>query len=194
MGGSVMTTIILGNKDQINFHSALYDVAYLDFMGDAKESDKLIFASATDYNLSAIDLETQEVYIPAHKLNENMDTSNNTYVYFDLENYPFFQAAQAIIKREEKPKGVLRYRRTVEESVGEAFFVSDFCVLTSLLGEPEDIKVRRTNASVMPVHMIALVDFGVVRWHILNIRFLIKRALNWSGAGLAILLILIVMI
>ena len=49
-----------------------------------------------------------EVYIPSTGL--TTDNKNlGWHVYFDLENYPFYQKAKEIIGKEDKPKGVFRF-------------------------------------------------------------------------------------
>src|SRR5690625_5845764 len=48
-------------------------------------------------------------------------------------------------------------KKEVEE---EALFASDLYILTELLGEPRDIKVRKTDAAVIPTHTIVMVNFG----------------------------------
>src|SRR5690625_7290165 len=103
--------------------------------------------------------QTDDVYIPSHQLTAAQDSSQNIYVYFDLDNYPFYQAAQAVIEKKDKPKGVFRYRRMIKEVEEEALFASDLYILTELLGEPRDIKVRKTDAAVIPTHNIVMVNF-----------------------------------
>lgn len=155
-----MTKIVLGRRDKIDDRTTLSEVAYLDSVTEANTDQSLVFVEATDDNLSAISTEKAEVYLPAQELTSEQDISENMSVYFDLENYPFYQAAKKIVDKETKPKGVFRYRRMVKEETGEALFASDLYVLASLLGEPEDIKVKKTDMSVIPAHIIVLVNFG----------------------------------
>src|SRR5699024_11710889 len=90
----------------------------------------------------------QEVYIPAHLLTTDQAVANNTYVYFDLENYPFYQSAKAIIEKEDKPKGVFRYRRKVKEGTGEKLFASDIYMLASLLGDRKSTRLNSSHVSI----------------------------------------------
>lgn len=155
-----MTKVVLGRKDKIDLRTTLKEVAYPDSVKGINAEDVLVFVESTEDNLSAVDIKTQEVYIPSHQLTANQAVSENVYTYFDLENYPFYQAAQKIIKKEAKPKGVFRYRRMVEKDTGDALFASDLYILASLLGEPEDIKVKKTDPNGFPAHIIVLVNFG----------------------------------
>lgn len=159
-GCEVMTKIVLGKKDKIDVRTTLEDVTYLDSVTEVNENQKIVFTEDTETNLSAIGTQKQAVYIPAHQLTAEQEIADNVHVYFDLENYPFYQAAKKVIEKEPKPKGVFRYRRMVEEATGEALFASDLYILASLLGEPEDIKVKKTDAFVLPAHIIVLVNFG----------------------------------
>src|SRR5690625_3279353 len=155
-----MTKIVLGRKDKIDFRTTLKEVAFLNTVNEIKDDQTRVFLEGTEQNIAAMSPQTDDVYIPSHQLTEAQDASQNIYVYFDLENYPFYQAAQAIIEKKDKPKGVFRYRRMIKEVEEEALFASDLYILTELLGEPRDIKVRKTDAAVIPTHTIVMVNFG----------------------------------
>lgn|SRR5699024_4964418 len=155
-----MTKIVLGKKEKIDLRTTLKEVDFVDSVQDVKDGCELAFVEGTDKNLSTVDPQAQEVYIPAHLLTTDQAVANNTYVYFDLENYPFYQSAKAIIEKEDKPKGVFRYRRKVKEGTGEKLFASDIYMLASLLGEPQGLKVKKTDPSVIPAHIIVMVNFG----------------------------------
>lgn len=155
-----MTTIVLGRKDKIDFRTTLKEVDVLESVNEVKSNQTRVFLEETEENISAIDPQAHDVYMPSHQLTEAQDASHNIYVYFDLENYPFYQAAKAVIEKKDKPKGVFRYRRMIKAAEEEALFASDLYILTELLGEPEDIKVRRTDPAVIPTHTIVMVNFG----------------------------------
>lgn len=155
-----MTQIVLGRKDKIDFRTTLEEVAFLNTVNEIKAGQNRVFLEATEENIAAIDPQTHDLYVPSHQLTESQDASQNIHVYFDLENYPFYQAAQAVIEKKDKPKGVFRYRRMIKEVEEEALFASDLYILTELLGEPRDIKVRKTDAAVIPTHIIVMVNFG----------------------------------
>lgn len=100
-----------------------------------------------------------EVYIPFTELTVDHQ-SLGWHVYFDLENYPFYQKVKGLIDKEEKPKGVFRFRRMVKQYENNSLLTGDLYVLSSLLGEPQRIQVKQTDQTVIPVHTIILMDFG----------------------------------
>ena len=81
-------------------------------------------------------------------------------MYFDLENYPFYQKVKEMIGKEDKPKGVLRFRRMVKKDENQSLLAGDLYVLSSLLGEPQDVQVKQTDQSVTPAHTIIMMNFG----------------------------------
>ena len=98
--------------------------------------------------------EDAEIYVPFNttRLQDGLS------VYFDLESYPFYQKTIEIIKT--APKGVFRYRRIVEKEDYESLMIGDVFVLLSLLGEPQDIQVKKTDQTRTPAHTILTVNFG----------------------------------
>ncbi|WP_421102832.1 hypothetical protein ACOKXV_08730, partial [Sporosarcina psychrophila] len=100
-----------------------------------------------------------EVYIPFTELTADHQMLG-WHVYFDLANYSFYQKVKELIGKGDKPKGVFRFRRMVNQYENNSLFTGDLYVLSSLLGEPQRIQVKQTDQTVIPVHTIILMDFG----------------------------------
>ena len=115
--------------------------------------------AASEEQLKAVENSENEVYIPFTELTDDHQRSRLD-VYFDLENYPFYQKVKEMIGKEDKPKGVFRFRRMVKQDENNSLLTGDLYVLSSLLGEPEDIQVKQTDQTVIPAHTIILMDFG----------------------------------
>ncbi len=156
-----MTKIVLGKLEQLDFRTTLGKVQVIESVDElvGNIEEKTYVLAYTDHHVQAVINAEHHVYLPARALttdHRNLDVK----VYFDLENYPFYQKAQETIRKESKPKGVLRFKRTINQGVNESLIAEDLHVLSSLLGEPTDVQVRETNRSVLPIHMILMVNFG----------------------------------
>ena len=154
-----MSNIVLSKVDKLDLNTTLTAVEVVDSV-ESIAGDTTFILEITDKNLAAIDNSSHSFYIPSTALSAVDQDTAGLRVYFDLENYPFYQAAKAIITKEAKPKGVFRYRRTVKQGENDAILASDLFVLSSLLGEAQDVQVKRTNAKVTPSHTIIMINFG----------------------------------
>lgn len=156
----MMAKIVLGKLEQLDFRTTLekvHVIASVDAI-TAIEGESYVLKYTDDHVQSVKNMDHQ-TYLPAAALTTD-DHNQGIKVYFDLENYPFYQKAQEIIQREDKPKGVLRFRRTLKQAVNKSIIAEDLYVLSSLLGELEDIQVNRSNRTVLPTHMIVMINFG----------------------------------
>lgn len=152
-----MSNIVLSDLKKLDFSTTMTDV-------EVVESTKNLSGANTSVSeLSEVDLKeartsSATVYVPATVVSDQ--DLNKSKVYFDLENYPFYQAAKEIVSKDVKPKGVFRFRRTVNQNKDNTIFATDLVVLTDLLGEPVDINIKQTNQSLVPSHTIVMVNFG----------------------------------
>lgn len=157
----MMTKIVLGKLGELDFRTTVEQVHVIDSIDELPESPegKTYVLECTDQNIQAVRNTKHQIFLPVSAVKANHKNSNLN-VYFDLENYPFFQKAQEMIHKEDKPKGVLRFRRMVKQAVNESVIAEDLYVLSSLHGEPEDIQVSKTDQSSTPVHIILMINFG----------------------------------
>lgn len=99
------------------------------------------------------------IYAPSSML-DDIQRKENVYVYLELENYPFFQKAKELIEKQDKPKGVFRYRRITKTDKDESLLVEDIAVITSLFGQPVSTFSKRTDRQNKPYHVIVTLNFG----------------------------------
>lgn len=152
-----MSNIILTKTDKLDFNTTTVDVELADNPLNLTE-DKTYILEPTVDNIKAAKMGDSDLFVPVTAV--STDDIGRVKVYFDLENYPFYQVAKEIIAKDKKPKGVFRFRRTANQGETDAVFSGDLFVLTSLLGETESIQIKRTNRNVFPSHTIVMIDFG----------------------------------
>ncbi|MFC4557970.1 hypothetical protein ACFO3D_07085 [Virgibacillus kekensis] len=122
-------------------------------------TDETVLLSSSDTYPEAELNKGHNVFVPSDLL-DNGSAAAGVYVFFDLEIYPFFQKVKENIQKQDKPKGVFRFRRIVGKDETTSLAVGDLFIIASLLGEPEAVKVKHTNHTVTPYHMIVTVNFG----------------------------------
>lgn len=155
-----MAKIVLGKLEQLDFRTTLEKVHVIESVGGLTVTKGESYVlEHTDHHAEAVRNAEHSVYLPVSALTTG-DKNQDVKVYFDLENYPFYQKAQEMIRQEAKPKGVFRFRRTLKQAVNESIIAEDLYVLSSLLGEPEDVQVSQSNQSVLPIHIILMINFG----------------------------------
>lgn len=156
-----MAKIVLGRLEQLDLRTTLEKICVVDNVDkiptDIQENTYVM--ESTEENLQAIVGTKHQAYIPVTALKMN-DLVFDTNVYFDLESYSFYQAAKEIIQKEDKPKGVFRFRRMVQSDNKNELIASDLYVLSSLLGDPEHVQVKQTDHSIIPSHVIIMINFG----------------------------------
>lgn len=152
-----MTKVVLGDLSKIDQDATLENIEISQSVGSAEATYIL---AATPEKLEEVSTLDHEIYLPSTLLNTNAQNIDHLHVYFDLENYPFYQRAKEIIAQETKPKGVFRFRRMVKQDEDRSRLVSDLYVLSSLLGELKDVQVKQTDQSTLPAHTIIMVNFG----------------------------------
>lgn len=180
-----MAVVIVAELEKLDFRLAVKPVSVLESVDQltAIDNDDTIYVlAATDENLNALKNELHHVFLPSVMV-PGEDQNAKVSIYFDLENYPFYQQAKEIISQEEIFKGVFRFRRTVTKAEDQSLFVGDLYVLAGLLGEPEVVHVKTTVQSVSPVYIIMMMNFGGGKMaHIeYTIHHQERIELEWSG-------------
>ncbi|KAA0965554.1 hypothetical protein FQ087_04440 [Sporosarcina sp. ANT_H38] len=157
-----MTKIILSKFDRIDFRTTLENISVVESAEQIREGENgeaVIVLDATVENLQAVENDAHQTCIPSTMLTTDYQNLNVS-VYFDLENYPFYQKAKEIISKEDKHKGVFRFRRTVKHVEDVSLLAGDLYVLAALLGDPHDVHVKRTDQFVTPAYIIIMLYFG----------------------------------
>ncbi|SHF75040.1 hypothetical protein [Ornithinibacillus halophilus] len=145
--------------------------------------DGLVVESASDvrdgcFYVGDEALEGHDVVAPAMSVLEGRLQK----VYFDLESYLFFQQAKAVILDSSVPRGVFRFRRMTTDTT-TAVIAEDLMVVSSVLGKPERVWVKRSEVNDVPRHVIVTVDFGGGTMAHLDYTFGEREfiELQWSG-------------
>lgn len=179
-----MVKIVLSNRDRLDLEASLTQAKAVESIEQLTNDKAMTFIlPATDENKKATNDTSRHVFIPATQLTKDDHSLSNTRVYFDLENYPFYQRAKEMIKTDKNSKGVFRFRRMVKQNEDDSLLASDLYVLSTLLGEPDKITVKRTGKNMTPSHIIVLVSYGSgAIAHIEYTRSNRERIeLEWSG-------------
>lgn len=162
-GAKIIANIILGDLNKIDSHLPIKKVTISNSPDEIQEDlyeDVSYVIAATANNVKGVINKNGNVYLPYSLYNENY-LNSRTYIYFELEVLPFFRSFTEIIKKEVNPRGVFRYRRTIQGESILSMIVGDLYVITSLLGEPKDIHLKQSRLSLMPRHIIIMIDFGL---------------------------------
>ncbi len=177
--------IVFANFDKLDFRNTIEKISVIksvEQLGNSANKDTTYLLAVMDEQSKAVGDSGHQVYVPSTGLTTD-NKSVGWHVYFDLENYPFYQKVKAMIGKEDKPKGVLRFRRMVKKDENPSLLAGDLYVLSSLLGEPQGIHVKQTDQSVLPAHTIVLMDFG--GGTMAHIEYTVTKQerieLEWSG-------------
>ncbi|WHX26246.1 hypothetical protein QNH47_19275 [Virgibacillus halodenitrificans] len=172
-----MGKVVLANLKKVDFQTTKSNIKLVESIDQVTEHDKTYLMDVN--RVANANLEKHTIYAPSTFINKLQTDRLN--LYFDLENYPFFQQAKEMIKN--NTKGVFRLRRLVDEKENELLIVSDLYVLCSVFGEPEDIYVKHTKKDVTPNHVIITVNYGAGTMAHLDYTFTSEEfiELEWSG-------------
>lgn len=154
--------IVFASLEKLDFRNTVENVILIESveqLNNTTYEDTTYVLPVSEEYMGIIADAGNEVYIPFTELTVDHQ-SLGWHVYFDLENYPFYQKVKGLIDKEEKPKGVFRFRRMVKQYENNSLLTGDLYVLSSLLGEPQRIQVKQTDQTVILVHTIILMDFG----------------------------------
>lgn len=170
-----MRKIIFADLTKVNLEATIADVHVVHSAEQLTDENKIFLMDTEDVDM--VINETNQVYLPVTILNE---VNEKVQVYFDLEQYPFYQKIKETIT---DTKGVLRFRRVINRVETERLIVSDLILFYELLGEPRRVFSRRSNPELVPHHIIITVDFGDGTMAHLEYTFADaeKIELEWSG-------------
>jgi len=158
----IVMKIVFANLEKLDLRNAFINVSLIESVEQLKDTtnmDAIYVLAVSGEQFKVEGNSGNEVYIPFTELTDDYKNLG-WHVYFDLESYPFYRKVKELIGNEDKPKGVLRFRRMVNQDDNRTLLTGDLFVLSSLLGEPQDIQVKQTAQTVIPAHTIILMDFG----------------------------------
>ncbi|MFC4025080.1 hypothetical protein ACFOUV_14895 [Oceanobacillus longus] len=175
-----MRTILFTKLNKIDSDTTTKKINFVESADQLTKENEIFIVDDNEANIEAFMDETDQVYIP-FKLLDRATAKGNVHVYFELEQYPFFQKIKDAIT---VPKGVLHFKRTISTAESTQLIASDLIVFSAILGEPVDVKVKQTNPTVAPHHQIVTVNFG--EGTMAHLEYTIGKAdekieLEWSG-------------
>ena len=140
------------------------------------------YVVATDEYAKALARKKENIYLPYSLLMEK-HRNEQVFVYFELEALSFFQSFTQIVKNETNPRGVFRFRRTINRENNQPLIAGELYVFSTLFGVPKDIHIKKTDSSKAPRHIIIMINFG--DGTIAHIEYTVgdqeKIELEWSG-------------
>lgn len=183
-----MATILFSRLDKIDFRTTLKKVIVLNSIdqlkkGSADETQTFVL-SAKDQNTDVILKENHNIIISSTSLKVGYQDMEGLWVYFDLENYPFFKRIKELVTKEQHQKGVFRFKRIMNQDQNKSIIASDLYVLSSLFGEPQNIVVKHSNhQESLPHHTILMTNFSGGTMAHLEYTFSKHEhiELDWSG-------------
>lgn len=161
-GAKIIANIILGDLNKIDSRFSIKKVTVSNSLDEIQEyiDENISYViAATAKNVNGAINKDANVYMPYSLYNNNF-LNSKTCIYFELEILPFFRSFTETIKKEVNPRGVFRYRRITQEVNILSMIVGELFVFSSLFGEPEDIHIKRTDPSIIPSHIIIMINFG----------------------------------
>jgi len=151
----------VGNLEKIDTRKTVNHTIIVNSLEDVKkdrEENVVYLLEATEDIVQDVANSSEKVYIPSTSLT-SVDTKTETYVYFELESYPFFQNFKKLVNQQKQTKGVLRFRRVMLEE-NSSIMASDLYVLSSTFGAVESVHVKQSKRQAGLRHTILLVYFG----------------------------------
>ena len=154
-----MKQIIIGQHVGLDCHAAVKNIKVLETPEQMNGFDAhTVFVLPDTPDILHYSFERDcKLYVPFNRLDEGLSDRENVYVYFDLNGYPFFQKIREFITKENKPKGVFRFRRVLQSEVDESLMTGDLYVISTILGDSKNVHIKRSRKSV---HVILSIDFG----------------------------------
>ncbi|WP_188454942.1 hypothetical protein [Virgibacillus oceani] len=182
-----MKNIVLVRKEKIDYGATNEKALVRNSISElALESDmepKTFVLPLTEQNLRFDLNERFNTFIPSTKVTSDQVSSGRLYVYFDLENYPFYKKLSEAVKKEARRKGVFRLKRTVNYDEDILLIASDLYVLAELFGEPDNVIMKHSNRAKNPYHIILMVNFSGGTMSHLEYTFSDHESMefDWSG-------------
>lgn len=151
----------MGNLEKIDTRKTVNHTIIVNSFDEVKEDreENLVYLlEATEENVQDAATSSEKVFIPSTSL-ATVDTGSDTYVYFELESYPFFRNFKKLVNQQKQTKGVLRFRRMMQEE-NSSIMASDLYVLSSVFGDVKSVHVKQSKRQAGLQHKILLVYFG----------------------------------
>ncbi|MEH7235334.1 hypothetical protein [Bacillus sp. JJ1562] len=146
-----MRTIVYTDPKKTNLTIKKGKISIVESEDHVTEEPETIVMNKENYHASHNRLD--KVYIPSTLLES---VTENVHVFFELEQYPFFRKIKETITDK---KGVLRFRRKIGKKDIEKLVASDLYMFSSILGDPQTIRVKYSDRSIEPYHIIVTVDY-----------------------------------
>lgn len=181
----IIANIILGDLNKIDSRLSKEKVTTTNSLEEIQEDTNRgvsYLIAANSENVNGVINKKGNIYLPYNLFNESY-LNSKVYIYFELDVLPFFRVFTEIFKKEVNPRGVFRYRRAIQEERFLSTIVGDLYVITSLFGEQKDIHIKHSNLSLIPRHIIIMINFG--GGTMAHIEYTVgvqeKIELEWSG-------------
>lgn len=156
-----MVIILVENLDKLDTRKTVINTETITSFDEISENQVENFAyvmKVTEENVRSATQHTERVFLPSTSV-MSFDKPVDSYVYFDLESYPFFQKFKKLMEQLQQSKGVLRFRRTMLKENHSLVF-SDLFVLSAIFGDFESVHIKQSKRQSGTFHMILLVNFG----------------------------------
>jgi hypothetical protein len=155
-----MVIILVENLDKLDTRKIVFNTGTITSFDEISENQEnfAYVMEVTEENIRSATQHTERVYLPS-KSARSFDKPVDSYIYFDLESYPFFQKFKKLMEQLQQSKGVLRFRRTMLEE-NRSLVVSDLFVLSAIFGDFESVHIKQSKRQSGTFHMILLVNFG----------------------------------
>jgi hypothetical protein len=155
-----MVIILVENLDKLDTRKTVINTETLTSFDEISENQEnfAYVMEVTEENIRSATQHTERVYLPSTSA-RSFDKPVDSYIYFDLESYPFFQKFKKLMEQLQQSKGVLRFRRTMLEE-NRSLVVSDLFVLSAIFGDFESVHIKQSKRQSGTFHMILLVNFG----------------------------------
>jgi hypothetical protein len=156
-----MVIILVENLDKLDTRKIVFNTGTITSFDEISENQVENFAyvmKVTEENVRSATQHTERVFLPSTSV-MSFDKPIDSYVYFDLESYPFFQKFKKLMEQLQQSKGVLRFRRTMLEE-NHSLVVSDLFVFSAIFGDFESVHIKQSKRQSGTFHMILLVNFG----------------------------------
>ncbi|WP_277585284.1 hypothetical protein [Psychrobacillus antarcticus] len=157
----IIANIILRDIEKTENSFTVENVIILKSLDEIEDNGKedTNYLVATDQYVKALARKKENIYLPYSLLMEKY-RNEQIFVYFELEALSFFQSFAQIVKNDANPKGVFRFRRTINRENLQPLIAGDLYVFSSLFGVPKDIHIKKTDSSKAPRHIIIMINFG----------------------------------
>lgn len=147
-----MPTVVIADLNKINHHLLAEDEKIIESLDEITDSSYIYILDDSHF-LDVGKIETDCLHVPFNKWN---DTCRNTKVYFDLEQYSFFETFKNSLNTD---PAVLRFYRKEEIAYSDKLILEDLLVFSGIFGKPVKLNISHTSSHLRPQHVIITVRF-----------------------------------